>query len=515
MVLRSGWSLVLWIVVLAPTMFSLPLLAADRYYGVAEDGILMRLETADEPVGLLHVFIVDKSGRSRQLIPAQQLEPSGGSATTLQAIDSPTRHDERVIVSFDNDGGVLKWLQPSHLQDTNGSIVGIAGDHPLLADETRKAFAEKHFEAADHDLNECYNQLRRSMPAEEFAELRNNQRDWLKYRDHFVPDGDDWSANGPGSIPFLQSQTRRARERTAFLRALPIPASPPESSEGIYGDGIGWELRLGQVLPNDKQRFFILENRYRHSKKAEATLPILMLGRALPDAEGNFRLLQEGADNRAQLPGGKQCKLLPAEDRRSLVLVDSSHPPHQVRLYRLHDLVPATAPMGDILSRLPAEIFDNTTDGLSAEEQMELVSKGAAGSFTLREQGVNSLCIGYRDGKVDLCRFPAVDGGAIVGVTTSNLRARTFQLWRLPLSHGIPKEWPLAQALPQLGAADFFPDPSSNAAAAGLLDYVACPDSEEIAVSWVGPADSEDADVSIRLVWDGQSFSVFRSRRDR
>jgi len=513
---KGVWvSLLVWSFALGLVILPQPLYAVDHFYGVVDGGILIRLETDETPVFQLHLLMTDKLGNFQVLNPAVRLEPTTDNTSSFKAVNAFNNSVDQVNITFADKRAVLKWLQPRRLKCADGTVVEIAGDYPLVPDTKRKLVAEQQFKGADQELNEIYSRLRRSMPNEEFVKLRNNQRDWLKYRDHFIADDDNWLTNGPGSIPFLQQQTMRTRERIGFLQTLLQPMSFREYSSSLYSDGITWELCLGAVPRTGEQRFFTLQNRFQGpNNQEEGKIPQLVIGQALPTEQRNLLVLRGEARNNSKHMDHSQLMFLLTEDQWKAQLSNSSQPPLNISFFRMADLSPAKEPMRDILLRLPVETFDNTTEGLSMTNKMRLVMTGNAESFYLQEQGLNFLRIGYPEGQVDLCRFPAVDGGAVIGVSTTNVRARYFELWKISTNNDIPEPWPLERALPRLQPADFYRDTGSVMTGEGHLDFSLQPNIEEITVSLFGRGNQQETDVTLSLVWDGYRFSAVRSIKD-
>ena len=78
-----------------------------------------------------------------------------------------------------------------------------------FAGELEKAKAE--FAKHDRELNKVYQELRRELPAELFKVLRQEQRDWIEYRDYIA----DWQAFGKD----LETSTDRWSMRAELTRA--------------------------------------------------------------------------------------------------------------------------------------------------------------------------------------------------------------------------------------------------------------------------------------------------------
>jgi uncharacterized protein YecT (DUF1311 family) len=507
LILTAG--LALW-----PGFSSGPTLTPDRYYGAADNGLLLRVEDDEGQALYLQVSVVDDRGRSRQLLRPLRLKPAVGNDRVYEEAGPARGTSVKVRVLFDKDGTALQWLQPAELNLADGVSIQIAGRHALLSESNRKAAAERHFALADKGLNDLYNRLRREMTPGNFAELRTNQLQWLKYRDRFIADGDDSEINGPGSIPFRQAQTARTLERTAFLGALGRPSAAAVGLGGRYSDGIDWEIRLVEDPQIEERVFFTLQYSLSQRRGPEWPLPVVVSGCGSWKAAGRSWTLTGQTVTGGSAETENEIRLTPAADRRSLEISGSTLRPFSVRLRRVADLSPAEEPMRAVLMRLPAAIFDETTEGLSEPDKKQLLLTGASGPFQLEEPATDFVRVRYRDGQVDLRRFPEADGGAVIAVATANLRARSFGLWRISAADQMSQSWPLNQALPPLGASDFYQEPDDAAAASrGMLEFSLRSNLAEIHADWARLKDGPEPDIDIDLVWNGVGFDIVRSAR--
>jgi len=499
---------------LRPSLSSNPTPTPDRYYGAADNGPLIRIEEDEGRALYLQVSLVDDHGRSRQLLRPLRLEPAAGDDKAYEEAGPVRGTAVKVRVLFEKDDTALLWRQPSQLKAVDGASVEIAGRHLRLNEASRRAAAERHFALADKDLNNVYLRLRRAMPSEDFAELRLNQRKWLKYRDRFIADGDDSEINGPGSIPFRQAQTARTLERTDFLLALERTPKDDPPLAGRYSDGIDWELRLGEIPQVGDHLLFVLQYSLSQRRGLEWPLPVIVSGCGSRNEDGRSWALDGKEVNEISSDIEEALSLTPAADLRSLMMSGSNLPSFGIRLRRVADVGPADEPMRAVLMRLPAAVFDETTEGLSEAGKTELALTGASGPFRLEEPATDFLRILYRDGQVDFCRFQGADGGAVIAVATANLRARGFGLWRISAADKTPQSWPLDQALPPMGASDFYQDPDDAAAASrGLPEFSLRPKLAEIHAAWTRLKDGPEVDFDIDLVWDGAGFEIVRTRR--
>lgn len=499
---------------LSPAALPGPEPALDRYYGAADRGFLLRIEDDEGRAVYLSVDEVDARGRSRSLLRPLRLEPAAGNDRILEAAGPDRGRPGTIRISFDRETAALIWLQPAQWKFADGTSAEIAGRYPLLSEADRRTAAERRFALADRELNEIYRRLREGMPAGAFAELRLNQTLWLKFRDHFIADGDDMSENGPGSIPFRQVQTARTLERTAFLQALEKPPAGDGGLGGRYSDGIDWLLILDEDSRAGDHLFFSLRYSPSQRRGPEWPLPVSVSGCGRRNEDGrSWSLAGKPVMENAAEPEGRLI-LRPSNDRRILTVTGAEPAPFNVTLYRTAEPAPAETPMRSILLRLPAAIFDETTEGLDEGGKAGLARTGTSGPFRLEEPAADFLRVRYPEGQVEIRRFPGADGGAAVAVATANLRARGFRLWQFSADGGAPRPWPLEQALPPLEGSDFYRKPKDAAAASrGLTEFRLFPNLAEILASWMPLADGPEADIDISLVWNGFGFDAIRTSR--
>lgn len=501
-----------WRFILLLVLVSNPLSAAESYFGEVDAGILLRVEDDASGIIYLQVSSVDRQGHSQTLLPPLYMKPIAENGHTYEAVGFVHGESVPIRLSVAGDGATLKWLQPAQIKLANGSPVQIAGNHRQLSEGDRQAAAERHFKLADQRLNDAYRQLRSRLSTEDFTELQGNQRRWLKFRDHFIADDDDTAVNGPGSVPYMQVQTMRTLERTAFLQAVQMPLSSGHIC-GRYSDGIDWELRLCEVPLSGHHLFFFLKYRNHDLQRRDWPEPTWVAGCATPTGNGHsWTITSKGNNIDTEKAAEGALLLLLSDDRKSVMVSRAVHPPFNTRLYRIAELTPAEEPMRTILLRMPASIFDNTTEGLSENDRAQLLLTGAAGPFQLQEPGMDFVQVLYSEGEVALRRFPRADGGAVIAVATTNGRARSFELWLRSTEKEIPVLWPPKLALPQLGMTDFFSEAQSMPTTAqGLLDFSLREDLAEIRVTWVGPSDGPQPDYAVDLIWDGYGFGAVRS----
>lgn len=88
--------------------------------------------------------------------------------------------------------------------------------------------------------------------------------------------------------------------------------------------------------------------------------------------------------------------------------------------------------LANLLSRLPAEAFDHTTDGIEAAELKELVAKGASAQWVLKmvsdQKGIASARKPFAEVHLTLARIDGVD---LVQALTFNEKAINYSYWAI------------------------------------------------------------------------------------
>jgi uncharacterized protein YecT (DUF1311 family) len=380
------------------------------------------------------------------LLAANRIEARAATPTPTRAscrrtesgweVSGSSRLEGREIAlraSVRPDGSALEWTSPRSVTLRDGSVHALAGRHARLGEPGRAAAAREAFEAADRELNAVYRRLVAARPPEAVAALRADQRRWLRYRDFTLFDGDDAASVGPGTAAHLRQQGLRTLERVRYLGAL---LDPPRTDLGetLYSDGLGGTIavrRLGDVL----------------AFTASVGIP----GFDVPNVPRDVPLRLGGV---ARPAGSLAWEALPG----AMAVSEKTWAPERLRLSlgaggRLHvgsaggeggplarvltgeyaplrRLAPADAPLRALVSDLPAEAFDDTTDGLEGAERLALLSTGSGGSFTIGAESPDQLLLRFPGGHVRIALFAGTDGGAVLAVEQVNGRNLSVQLWR-------------------------------------------------------------------------------------
>lgn len=511
---RARWAVLL--------LLAVPVIAmaqpATRHYGHADGPLEFRLEseTANGP-WYLQVSHDGRHGHEALMPPLSLAEESRHDASRViagQALFAGRPVTLRLRIDGDE---ALEWLAPEALRRPGAAALPMAGRYPLRSDEARLAAAKTRFAAADDALNAAYRAVRGALSPDAFSTLRDNQRQWLRYRDHFIADGDDAARHGPGTVSFIREQTRRTLARVDFLRAVETPpALAADGVSGLYGDGSGRTLRFALIPTADRHAFVTLETRAPWLHDPGATQAVITYaGRTSPTID------QQWESESGNLLAGRSNEPVAAilferiEDGRAMLVTESTAEGDAFtgRYTYLGPLTPARLPMRELVRRLPATIFDDTEEGLTEREKTPLLLTGKTEFFTLQEPQSDFLRVRYAVGQIEMRRFAARDGGAFVAISTTNVRARTFALWAFPANGDDPKPVQTGQPpLPVLSAADFHADPGDAPALdPSRLDYSLNDSVPDIRIRVLPDGDAPAADHSVDLVWDGDGFGIVRS----
>ncbi len=338
------------------------------------------------------------------------------------------------------DGSALEWTSPRSVTLRDGSVHALAGRYARLGEPARAAAARASFEAVDRELNAVYRRLVAARPPEAVAALRADQRRWLKYRDFTLLDGDDAASVGPGTATHLRQQGLRTLDRTRYLGAL---LDPPRTGLGqtLYSDGRSGTIavrRLGDALaftasvgiPGFDAPNVPRDVPLRLSGVARSSAPLAW--EAPPEAmtvsdrtwaPERFRF-SLGADGRLRVDAGA------GEAGPLARVLAGEYAP-------LRPLAPADSPLRALVADLPAQAFDETTDGLEGAERRALLTDGSGGSFTIGSESPDGLYLRFPGGHVRLALFAGADGSAVLAVEQVNGRNLSVQLWR-QASWGVP-----------------------------------------------------------------------------
>lgn len=331
------------------------------------------------------------------------------------------------------DGSALDWTSPRFVTLRDGSVHALAGRYPRLGEPARAAAARAAFEAVDRELNAAYRRLVAARPPEAVAALRADQRRWLKYRDLTLLDGDDAASAGPGTATHLRQQGLRTLERTRYLGAL---LDPPGAALGetLYSDGRGGTIavrRLGEALAFTVRADipgFDLPNVPRG-------VPLRLGGVARPSGPLDWEALREAMAVSDKTWAPERFRLSLGADGRLRVGTAGSEAGLLARVLTgeyapLRRLAPADAPLRALIADLPAQAFDDTTDGLEGAERQALLVTGSGGSFTIGGETPDRLLLRFPGGHVRVVRFAGADGSAVLVVEQVNGRNLSVQLWR-------------------------------------------------------------------------------------
>jgi uncharacterized protein YecT (DUF1311 family) len=118
--------------------------------------------------------------------------------------------------------------------------------------------AKAEFEKQDRSLNAVWEQVKKNLPAPDFAALKEEQRGWVEWRDSLAgspgysgaPQGDD--AQRMQSAEYFSTAAGLSEERTAWLKGLIVKA-PDDSMTGRWTDSYGGMI---EIVEKDKTIHF-------------------------------------------------------------------------------------------------------------------------------------------------------------------------------------------------------------------------------------------------------------------
>ena len=412
-----------------------------------------------------------------------------------------------ILLRLTEDKRTLTWAEPPALQLPSGSQ-DCGGTYSIAPTAERLEAATKRLEKVDTELNGVYSSLKKRLSPEAFSLLRENQRRWLRYRDHYTADGDNAARVGPGSPEYLQKQSERTGARLHFLRLIgadsPLSAA---SADGYYSNGAGATLAF--YAPGDGQTaFFLLE----WESYGKFHTPFTLSGQATAATAGSWLATAEAL--KIHPPSDTQTPVQQLEfiheRNRLIVKQGDAKLPDEVFLRR--ELTPATCPMRMLLANLPTDAFADTTEGINGEELASLVlfskvKRRAANtddSIAIKVENPHYLSISVLYGGYAIRRFAGKDGSALIAIATTNNRARSFGCWRWSKIDEPPVQSVLQDLLPHPAAADFF---EKNPPASDIMvDYELAEETAEIKVSPIKFAHTGARPKNRLLHWDGYGF---------
>lgn len=112
--------------------------------------------------------------------------------------------------------------------------------------------AKAKFEKADASLNQVWESLKKTLPAEQFDELKIKQRDWLHYRDHLAlspafSGAPSDEAQARKSPEYFDSAAEITNERVLWLKAFPKELPYEDGAiTGSWSDSFGGQMEIVQ-----------------------------------------------------------------------------------------------------------------------------------------------------------------------------------------------------------------------------------------------------------------------------
>ena len=110
--------------------------------------------------------------------------------------------------------------------------------------------AKVEFAVQDKLLNEIYQDLRKTLPADLFAKVREDQRRWIGYRDYISSAESKRLQKNPEDDPdYWTSAALMTVNRITWLKGWKGAGAPPSRGipgkwDGIYRDSYGGELQI-------------------------------------------------------------------------------------------------------------------------------------------------------------------------------------------------------------------------------------------------------------------------------
>lgn len=110
------------------------------------------------------------------------------------------------------------------------------------------AKARHEFSEADKELNDAWAKVTAGMSKPELDDLRQDQREWLEYRDYLATSPAATGAGGQGKLPkdseeFLKMAAAMTRDRTSWLVGR-MQHWNDESLTGIWSDSLGGSISI-------------------------------------------------------------------------------------------------------------------------------------------------------------------------------------------------------------------------------------------------------------------------------
>ena len=420
--------------------------------------------------------------------------------------------------SLSPDRGKLEWIAPAKITLADGRTFSLAGRYTELDDKARNAAAKAAFEKIDAELNGIYARVKEKLDESAFAQVRDSQRAWLKYRDRpFIADYDgEVVQNGPGSATHFRGLGHETAARIAYLKPILEPAAEG-ARNGLYSDGIDRTVRVRFM---DDILTFTVDIQYQpwHVKEIFDWHGSIT-GCARP--EGGGRVWSADAKG---IEGGGQESVIPGRLRFSFaadgtLVLELPSPDDAAgqagalyggKFRRVRALEPAEDSLRHWLTLLPEQAFEATADPLTRKDAQDLARTGSGGQgFTVAGEGANHLLMKHPDGEVALARFAREDGGLVVGVEQTNGRNRELDFWEWNAVEKMFQAWDAR--LPKPDPEEFFQRPLKDSEAEAARKQCAVLHSlhrgdwggVEIRLEPGMPYEGTSPDYSIDLNWNG------------
>jgi uncharacterized protein YecT (DUF1311 family) len=120
--------------------------------------------------------------------------------------------------------------------------------------EVTLSAAKAAFESADAGLNQVYSEAKKSLQEWVFAELREDQRTWIEYRDYRANEAARYEGRAEEgkeslNVEYWKALSDLSKERVEIIRGWMKWDRFTSAWEGVWRDGRGGWLRIQQTKP--------------------------------------------------------------------------------------------------------------------------------------------------------------------------------------------------------------------------------------------------------------------------
>ena len=428
----------------------------------------------------IEVYRFDEAGLPEAIFDSGLTPPVSQKAGTREYRGRSTLDGAPVswAISLDSDNHLLRWIAPESVDLRDGETLEFYGSqqgvYREVSNKTRLAHARRVFDQQDKQLTEVYSELKSMSSPQTFQSIRDSQREWLRYRDFWIADGDNADLVGPGSVSHTWLQAKRTLQRVAYLEAWKqlISNEADFDAPGQYADGMGQSL-LWRPLPNTEAVSYFLDLRGSAENNPD---PLVLWGVASPAGPGEWTSTEgmTGIYSPIGAAPPESVRFRIADNGRitvSLVPNDQKEEPAprlETGFLRVQDLTPSTEPMRYILAALPDRAFEALTDPLPTIAREKLAATGQTLNpgngperhrlNRIEQEDVHYLSTRVPFGELELARYPRPDGSAVIVIIVSRNREQNVSVWEWETGamNLMPVE--LMDYFPEVLVTDFYED---------------------------------------------------------